>query len=93
MAKNIPFFDMFTELQLSSELRLKLAGAELTGASIDQGSMSIVLYLVAKTPLGQEDVSASGDDLQGLYLPEGGDLRDRACSGSGGASGPSGCSG
>ena len=34
MAKNIPFFDMFAELQLSSELRLKLLGAELTGATI-----------------------------------------------------------
>ena len=27
MAKNIPFFDMFSELQLSGALRLKLAGA------------------------------------------------------------------
>ena len=32
MAKNIPFFDMFTELQLPGELRLKLVAAELTGA-------------------------------------------------------------
>ena len=67
MAKNIPFFDMFTELQLSSELRLKLAGAELTGASIDQGSMSIVLYLVAKTPLGQEDVAALQEMICKVY--------------------------
>ena len=37
MSRNIPFFEMFTELQLSPELRLKLAGAELTGAAIDQG--------------------------------------------------------
>ena len=58
MAKNIPFFDMFTELQLSSELRLKLVGAELTGASIDQETMSIALYLVLKNPLDQEDVTA-----------------------------------
>ena len=37
MSRNIPFFEMFAELQLSGELRLKLAGAELTGACIDQG--------------------------------------------------------
>ena len=37
MSRDIPFFEMFTELQLSPELRLKLAGAELNGAAIDQG--------------------------------------------------------
>lgn len=36
MSKDIPFFEMFTELQLSGELRLKLAGAVLTGAVIDR---------------------------------------------------------
>ena len=56
MAKNIPFFDMFSELQLSSELRLKLVGAELTGACIDQGAMSITLYLLVKSPLEEDDV-------------------------------------
>ena len=35
MSRNIPFFEMFAELQLSGELRLKLSGAELTGARID----------------------------------------------------------
>ena len=58
MAKNIPFFDMFAELQVSGDLRLKLAGAELTGASIDQSCMSISLYLVVENPLAARDVAA-----------------------------------
>ena len=41
MAKNIPFFDMFTELQLSSELRLKLVGAELTGHVVEAGRLDL----------------------------------------------------
>ena len=55
MARNIPFFDMFAELQLSSELRLKLLGAELTGATIDQAAMSITLQLNVKHPLPEEE--------------------------------------
>ncbi|MBQ2739791.1 MAG: PolC-type DNA polymerase III, partial [Oscillibacter sp.] len=67
MAKNIPFFDMFTELQLSSELRLKLVGAELTGAAIDQGAMSITMYLLVKTPLTQEDIKALQELICRVY--------------------------
>ena len=51
MSKDIPFFEMFTELQLSGELRLKLAGAVLPGACIDQGQLSMVLRLTVKSPL------------------------------------------
>ncbi|MBE6963777.1 MAG: PolC-type DNA polymerase III [Ruminococcaceae bacterium] len=57
MAGNIPFFNMFAELQSSPELRLKLSGAELTGASIDQSSMSIVLKLQTKGPLQEADLT------------------------------------
>ena len=38
MARDIPFFEMFAELQLSSGLRLKLAGAVLTGVEARSSS-------------------------------------------------------
>ena len=56
MAKNIPFFDMFAELQLSGALRLKLAGAELTGAAIDQSALSISMSLTVRTAMSGEDL-------------------------------------
>ena len=55
MASKIPFFDMFSELQSLSELRLKLFGAVLTGARIDQSAMSLLLHLEVKNPLTEED--------------------------------------
>ena len=67
MAKNIPFFDMFSELQLSGELRLKLAGAELTGAVIDQAQMSISLFLTTQNPLPAEDLDYLKRLIQGVY--------------------------
>ena len=67
MSRNIPFFEMFTELQLSPELRLKLAGAELTGAAIDQGEMSIRLQLTVKSQLGEEDAQIIRDALGAVY--------------------------
>ena len=45
---------MFAELQLSGELRLKLAGAVLTGACIDQSDMSIALRLTTRAELGED---------------------------------------
>ena len=67
MAKNIPFFDMFSELQLSGELRLKLVGAELSGASIDCSAMSISLQLVTKSPLEKADITGLQQLLCGVY--------------------------
>ena len=67
MARNIPFFDMFAELQLTSELRLKLLGAELTGATIDQSAMSITLQLNVKQPLPEEEVGKIGDGIKAAY--------------------------
>ncbi len=58
---------MFTELQLSPELRLKLAGAELTGAAIDQGEMSIRLQMTVKSRLSEEDSEGIKDALQAVY--------------------------
>ena len=67
MASNIPFFDMFSELQALSDLRLKLFGAELTGARIDQSAMSLLLHLLVKTPLAEEDQQAVREALQHVY--------------------------
>ena len=58
MAKNIPFFDMFSALQISGELRMKLFGAELTGAVIEQEKMSVTLFLVTQTQLSAEEVES-----------------------------------
>ncbi len=67
MSKDIPFFEMFTELQLSAELRLKLAGAVLTGAQIDQSTMSIALALTVRSQLGEEDLQEVKRCLQVVY--------------------------
>lgn len=56
MSRNIPFFEMFTELQLLGELRVKLAGAVLTGACIDQSAMSMELRLQVKLALTEGEV-------------------------------------
>ncbi len=67
MSGNIPFFDMFAELQLSGELRLKLAGAVLTGAKIDQAAMSIALGLTVKNPLTEEELRSLRRNIQTVY--------------------------
>ena len=56
MSRNIPFFEMFTELQLPGELRVKLAGAVLTGACIDQSAMSMELRLQVNLSLCQREL-------------------------------------
>ena len=67
MSKDIPFFEMFTELQLSGELRLKLAGAVLTGACIDQTALTMVLRLTVKSPLSEEDLQGIRECLMRVY--------------------------
>ena len=67
MAKNIPFFDMFAELQLSGALRLKLAGAELTGAAIDQSALSISMSLTVRTAMSGEDLEDLKQMIQAVY--------------------------
>ena len=56
MSRDIPFFEMFTELQLSGELRLRLAGAVVNGACIDQASMSLALQLTTRFEIGRAHV-------------------------------------
>ena len=67
MSRNIPFFEMFAELQLSGELRLKLSGAELTGARIDQAAMTIQLLLTVKSVLSEEDLQSVKDAIRAVY--------------------------
>ena len=67
MARNIPFFDMFSELQGSAELRLKLLGAEICNASIDQGTMSMTLELDVKTALSDRDVIGLQECIRQVY--------------------------
>ncbi|MDD3346511.1 PolC-type DNA polymerase III [Oscillibacter sp.] len=67
MSRNIPFFEMFAELQLSGELRLKLAGAVLTGACIDQTALSMALHLTVKTPLSEEDAQGIREAIRLVY--------------------------
>ena len=67
MSRDIPFFEMFTELQLSGELRLKLAGAVLTGARIDQAAMTMELHLLGKLPLTEEDLQGLREAIRAVY--------------------------
>ena len=45
MSRNIPLFEMFAALQLSGELRRKLAGVLLTRVSIRQETRSASLEM------------------------------------------------
>ncbi len=67
MSRNIPFFEMFAELQLSGALRLKLAGAELTNACIDQNAMTIQLSLTVRFPLEESDVRDLAAAICAIY--------------------------
>ena len=67
MFRDIPFFEMFTELRLSGELRLKLAGAVLKGARIDQGAMTMALELLVKLPLAEEELEEIRQAIRGVY--------------------------
>ena len=67
MSRDIPFFEMFTELQLSGELRLRLAGAVVNGACIDQASMSLALRLTTRAELGDAELEELKHLLMGVY--------------------------
>ena len=67
MSRDIPFFEMFTELQLSGELRLRLAGAVVNGACIDQTSMSLALRLTTRVELGEAELEELRRLMMGVY--------------------------
>ena len=58
---------MFTELQLSGELRLRLAGAVVNGACIDQAGMSLALRLTTRAELGDAELEELKHLLMGVY--------------------------
>ena len=67
MSRDIPFFEMFTELQLSGELRLALAGAVINNACIDQAAMALVLHLTTQIELGEAEAAELKRLLSGVY--------------------------
>ena len=67
MAKNIPFFDMFSELNISGVLRLKLGGAELTHVSIELEKMAITMALTTKSPVAPEDMEDLKQMIRAVY--------------------------
>ena len=67
MSRNIPFFEFFAELSVAPELRLRLAGAELTHGCIDQAERSIQLDMKVKSPLDQETLQQLREALKGVY--------------------------
>ena len=46
MSREIPFFELFAQLQLSPELRLKLLGAVIASACIHQDTLSMELAMI-----------------------------------------------
>ena len=56
MSREIPFFELFAQLQLSPELRLKLLGAVIASACIHQDTLSMELAMIVKHPLEPSDL-------------------------------------
>ena len=56
MSREIPFFELFAQLQLSPELRLKLLGAVVVSACIQRESLSMELALTVRHPLEPADL-------------------------------------
>ena len=67
MSRNIPFFEMFAELQASPELRLRLAGALLTYAQISQKDLSIELRLTVRDALTPEELQSLKSMIGAVY--------------------------
>ena len=56
MSREIPFFELFAQLQLSPELRLKLLGAVVVSACIQRESLAMELALTVSHPLEPADL-------------------------------------
>ena len=68
MSRDIPFFEMFAELQLSGELRLTLAGAVLTGACMRSGGPVPVAAPASEAPLSRRTGGAAAGTPGGYGL-------------------------
>ena len=67
MSRNIPFFEFFAELSAAPELRLRLAGAELTHGCIDPAERSICLDMTVRNPLEREELQSLEETLKAVY--------------------------
>ncbi len=67
MSKDIPFFEMFTGLRISGQLRVKLAGALLTGASIDQTALEAEFHLSAPQSFTEGEIREIEEALRLCY--------------------------
>ena len=56
MSREIPFFELFAQLQLSPELRLKLLGAVVISACIQRENLSMELALTVRAKIGRAHV-------------------------------------
>ena len=67
MTKTIPFFEMFAELQVSAELRLRLAGAQIKHVWINLADAFIRLQMSMKNELSDGDRRNLQDTFQRVY--------------------------
>ncbi len=67
MAQKIPFFQLFDGFLPPAELRVKLTGAAVAGAVIDQGAGTMEVSLVTRTALSEGEVSDLQRMLGGAY--------------------------
>ena len=67
MSREIPFFELFAQLQLSPELRLKLLGAVIASACIHQDTLSMELAMIVKHPLEPSDLDELNSAIRSGY--------------------------
>ena len=67
MSREIPFFELFAQLQLSPELRLKLLGAVIASACIHQDTLSMELAMTVKHPLEPTDLDELTSAIRNGY--------------------------
>ena len=67
MSREIPFFELFAQLQLSPELRLKLLGAVIASACIHQDTLSMELSMIVKHSLEPSDLDELNSAIRNGY--------------------------
>ena len=67
MSREIPFFELFAQLQLSPELRLKLLGTVIASACIHQDTLSMELAMIVKHPLEPSDLDELNSAIRNGY--------------------------
>ena len=67
MAQKIPFFNMFADLLPPPELKIRLGGAVITGAVIDQTSFVMELQITTRQLLTAEDTEILQQIIAATY--------------------------